>query len=373
MPKGYSTPFPFARGSSTDDAMAEPGYSLFRSDEPFTCEHGGVLPGFQLAYETWGTLDATASNAILLHTGLSASSHAKSNAADPSSGWWEEFIGPGAALDTDRFFVICTNVLGGCFGSTGPASLNPATERRWAMELPVLTVSDMVAAQLRLLDELGIERLHASVGSSLGGMQSLAVAHMAPSRVANIVSISAAAACYPLAIAMRFAQRTAVMSDPAWRNGDYYDHKAPCVGLKVARQMGTISYRSGPDWDLRFGRKRADGPPTFGVDFEVESYLDHQGRKFCKEYDANSYLYVSKAMDLFDVTDGLSGFRGNALVMGVTSDLLFPVWQQREAAKLLEDAGVDTTYIELDAPHGHDTFLVLVDEVGAPIKHMLER
>jgi homoserine O-acetyltransferase len=353
--------------------MERTGFHLFEHDETFTCEHGGELPGFVLAYETWGELDEDKGNAILLHTGLSASSHARSHAADESKGWWEEFIGPGAALDTDRFFVICTNVLGGCFGSTGPWSTNPRTQRRFAMDFPVLTVPDMVRAQLLLLDHLGIDKLHASVGSSLGGMQSLALVAVAPERAGRVASISAASQSYPLAIAMRFAQRTAVMTDRDWRNGDYYDHSPPCTGLKVARQMGTISYRSGPDWDLRFGRKRvADGPARFGVDFEVESYLEHQGRKFCAQYDANSYLYISKAMDLFDVTDRLGSFAGRSLIMGVTSDLLFPVWQQREVAKLLEDAGGDVTYIELDAPHGHDTFLVLVDEVGSPLRHFLE-
>jgi homoserine O-acetyltransferase len=162
------------------------------------------------------------------------------------------------------------------------------------------------------------------------------------------------------------------MNDPDWRAGDYYGGQPPCTGLKTARQMGTISYRSGPEWDERFGRdRRAEGPPTFGIDYEVESYLDHQGSKFCREYDANSYLYISKAMDMFDVGEAIAGFDGPSLVIGVTSDLLFPVWQQREVAHLLEQSGSDVTYVELDAPHGHDTFLVLVDEVGEPLRRFL--
>jgi homoserine O-acetyltransferase len=351
--------------------MEIPGTQKFRHERPFRFDSGGELPGFVLAYETWGTLNEARDNAVLLHTGLSASSHARSHEDNREPGWWEEFVGPGLALDTDRFFVICTNVLGGCFGTTGPASKDP-DGRPWAMRFPILSVGDMVRAQLLLLDHLGIERLHASLGSSLGGMQSLALAAEAPDRVARVGSFSAAARCYPLAIAMRFAQRTAVMSDPNWKNGDYYDGLPPCTGLKIARQMGTISYRSGPEWDERFGRARKEGPPTFGVDFEVESYLDHQGSKFCQEYDANSYLYVSKAMDLFDVTDSVHRFTGPTLVIGVTSDLLFPVWQQREVAHVMEQAGADVTYLELDAAHGHDTFLVLVDEVGDPVKRFLE-
>jgi len=351
--------------------MEVPGTHHFEHRERFRFEHGGELPSFRLAYETWGTLNEAKDNAVLLHTGLSASSHAKSHANNDTPGWWEDFIGPGLALDTDRFFVICVNVLGGCFGSTGPSSKDPSG-RAWAMRFPILTVGDMARTQLLLLDHLGIEKVHCSLGSSLGGMQSLALVAAAPERVGRVGSISSSSRCYPLAIAMRFAQRTAVMSDPDWKSGDYYGGKRPCTGLKIARQMGTISYRSGPEWDERFGRARQAGPPTFGVDFEVESYLDYQGSKFCKEYDANSYLYVSKAMDMFDVADELHTFTGPSLVIGVTSDLLFPVWQQREVANLLENAGGDVTYVEVDAPHGHDTFLVLVDEVGGPIKAFLE-
>lgn len=352
--------------------MEVSGARRFDHDQPFRFEHGGELPRFHLAYETWGTLNEARDNAILLHTGLSGSSHARSHADNPEAGWWEGFIGPGLALDTDKHFVICSNVLGGCFGSTGPRSPD-SHGRPWAMRFPILTIKDMVRAQLLLLDHLGVDRLHAAVGSSLGGMQALALAAEAPERVGRIASISAAVRCYPLAIAMRFAQRTAVMNDPAWKGGDYYGDKPPCTGLKIARQMGTISYRSGPEWDERFGRaRRATGAPTFGVDYEVESYLDHQSSKFCKEYDANSYLYVSKAMDMFDVGDELEGFSGDALVLGVTSDLLFPVWQQREIAHVLESGGSDVTYVELDAPHGHDTFLVLVDEVGEPLRRFLD-
>jgi homoserine O-acetyltransferase len=358
------------------------GYETFHSPEPFACEWGGELPGFTLAYESWGTLAPSGDNAILLHTGLSASSHAKSHAKNPSPGWWERFIGPGAPLDTDRYFVVCSNLLGGCYGSTGPASTNPATGLPWATDFPILTVTDMVRAQLRLLDHLGVGRLHAAVGASLGGMQSLAIAALAPERVARLVSISAALRAYPQSIALRFVQRQAVMADPDWRGGRYYGQSFPHRGQKIAREIGTITYRSGPEWQERFGREREDdaATPRLDADFQVEHYLAHQGEKFCLQYDANSYLYISKAMDLFDLLEeGEDGsrlvdrIRCPALVIGVTTDVLFPVWQQRELAEALEKRRIEVDYLELDAAYGHDTFLIDRERVGGALAAQLER
>src|SRR5262245_47520007 len=352
------------------------GYETFHSAEPFSCEWGGVLPEFSLAYETWGTLSPRRDNAILLHTGLSASSHAKSHPRNPSDGWWERFIGPGAPLDTDRYFVICSNLLGGCYGSTGPMSTNLAPGAPWATDFPILTVTDMVRAQLRLLDHLKIERLHAAIGASLGGMQSLAIAAQAPERVARLVSISAALRAYPQSIALRFVQRQAVMADPDWRGGRYYGQSFPHRGQRIAREIGTITYRSGPEWQERFGRERADdaAPPRLDEDFQVERYLAYQGDKFCLQYDANSYLYISKAMDLFDLLeeseDGarlVDHIRCPALVIGVTTDVLFPVWQQRELAETLEKRRIAVDYLELDAAYGHDTFLIDRERVGGAL------
>jgi homoserine O-acetyltransferase len=356
------------------------GYETFHHREPFACEWGGVLPELTVAYETWGELSPARDNAVLLHTGLSASSHARSQSANAEPGWWEEFVGPGSAMDTDHFFVICTNLLGGCYGTTGPSSTNPATGQPYATDFPIITVGDMVRAQLLLLDHLGIETLHGSVGASLGGMQSLMLASTAPRRVRRMASISAAARAHPQSIAMRFVQRQAVMADPDWRGGHYYDAGFPHRGLRVARQIGTITYRSGPEWLERFGRSRtADGPPRLDDDFQVESYLAHQGDKFCLQYDPNSYLYISKAMDLFDLTSPthagdspLSRIYAPALVIGVASDILFPVWQQRELASLLDASGCPTTYLELDAPYGHDTFLIERRPVGDALKKHLE-
>ncbi|KAK5118387.1 hypothetical protein LTR62_002901 [Meristemomyces frigidus] len=288
----------------------EPSYTsgkheTFHSAEPILLDWGGVLPSFDIAYETWGSLNADKSNAILLHTGLSASSHAHSTEANPKPGWWEKFIGPDAPLDTNKYFVTCTNVLGGCYGSTGPASLDPISKKPYATSFPILTMQDMVRAQFRLLDSLSIDKLYASVGSSMGGMQSLAAGVMEPERVPRIVSISGCARSHPYSIAMRHTQRQVLMSDPNWAQtrGNYYAALPPHQGMKLARQIATVTYRSGPEWEQRFGRRRADDsrPPALCPDFLIETYLDHAGEKWCLEYDANSLLYVSKAMDLFDL------------------------------------------------------------------------
>ncbi|KAL8694126.1 MAG: hypothetical protein Q9218_001179 [Villophora microphyllina] len=286
----------------------EPSYNAgqhetWHSDQPILLDWGGVLPEYNIAYETWGEMNDSKSNVILLHTGLSASSHAHSTSANPKPGWWEKFIGPGAPLDTDKYFVICTNVIGGCYGSTGPQSIDPANGRPYATRFPILTMQDMVRAQFRLLDAFGIRKLYASLGSSMGGMQSLAAGILFPDRVHKIVSVSGCARSHPYSIALRHTQRQVLMMDPNWSRGFYYDGIPPHVGMKLAREIATVTYRSGPEWEQRFGRRRADParPPALCPDFLIETYLDHAGEKFCLEFDANSLLYVSKAMDLFDL------------------------------------------------------------------------
>jgi homoserine O-acetyltransferase len=286
----------------------EPSYTsgatlTYHSKDPITLDWGGSLPEFDIAYETWGELNADKSNAILLHTGLSASSHAHSTEQNPKPGWWEKFIGPGGCLDTNKYHVICTNVIGGCYGSTGPSSIDPADGQRYATRFPILTMEDMVRAQFRLLDGLGIKKLYASVGSSMGGMQSLAAGVLFPDRIGRIVSISGCARSHPYSIAMRHTQRQVLMMDPNWARGFYYGKVPPHAGMKLAREIATVTYRSGPEWEQRFGRRRADPSkqPALCPDFLIETYLDHAGEKFCLEYDPNSLLYVSKAMDMFDL------------------------------------------------------------------------
>lgn len=300
-----------SRTPSSESSGPEPSYTTgatqtFHSSEPLLLDWGGILPEFDIAYETWGELNADKSNVILLHTGLSASSHAHSTPENPKPGWWEKFIGPGGCLDTDKYHIVCTNVIGGCYGSTGPSSIDPADGKRYATRFPIVTMEDMVRAQFRLLDHLGIRKLHASVGSSMGGMQSLAAGVLFPERVGRIVSISGCARSHPYSIAMRHTQRQVLMMDPAWNRGFYYDGPGsmpPHAGMKLAREIATVTYRSGPEWEQRFGRRRADPsrPPALCPDFLIETYLDHAGEKFCLTYDANSLLYVSKAMDLFDL------------------------------------------------------------------------
>jgi len=292
----------------SSESGPEPSYTtgahlVFHSDEPFLTDWGGILRGFDIAYETWGTLNADRSNAILLHTGLSASSHAHSTESNPKPGWWEKFIGPGLPVDTNKYFVICTNVIGGCYGSTGPSSSDPLDGQRYATRFPILTMDDMVRAQARLVDGLGIQKLYASVGASMGGMQSLAFGVHFPEKVGKIVSISGCARSHPYSIAMRHTQRQALMMDRNWNRGFYYDSIPPHSGMKLARQIATVTYRSGPEWENRFGRRRADNSkqPALCPDFLIETYLDHAGEKFSLEYDPNSLLYISKAMDMFDL------------------------------------------------------------------------
>ncbi|KAI5282157.1 hypothetical protein KEM54_002947 [Ascosphaera aggregata] len=294
----------------TASSGPEPSYTTghhetFTCHEPLLLDWGGVLPQFKLAYETWGDLNVDKSNAILLHTGLSASSHAHSTSANPQRGWWENFIGPNAPLDTNKYFVICTNIIGGCFGSTGPASVDPSDGKRYATRFPILTIEDMIRSQFRLIDSLfGIGKLAAVVGSSLGGMQSLAAGCLYPHRVGKIISISGCARTHPYSIAMRHTQRQAVVLDPNWARGFYYDSIPPHTGMKLAREIATVTYRSGPEWEKRFGRRRADATkqPALCPDFLIETYLDHAGEKWSLTYDPNSFLYVSKAMDLFDLS-----------------------------------------------------------------------
>ncbi|XP_074654875.1 uncharacterized protein LOC141908652 [Tubulanus polymorphus] len=359
------------------------GYQVYRNSEPFHMHFSnGLLPATKIAYETWGELNAAKDNAVLIFTGLSGSSHARSHEGSPAPGWWEKFIGPGCAVDTNKFFVICANHLGGCYGSSGPSSRNPVTGKPYATSFPVTSVIDMVKFQFQLLDHLGIDKLYAAVGSSLGGMCSLAAGCLYPERVNCIVSISGAARSHPTSIALRYLQRRTIMSDPNWKKGYYYGDKYPRMGMKIAREIATISYRSGPEWNQRFARKKInpDTDPSLCPTFLIESYIDYQGESFCMKYDPNSLLYISKAMDLFDLSDGYSSLaegmsviRCPVLVIGVQSDILFPIHQQREIASTLKNAGnKSVTYFELDSIYGHDTFLLDLNGVGAGVKGFLE-
>lgn len=334
----------------------------------------GSLTRPTLAYETWGQLNAAADNAILLFTGLSPSAHAASSNKDPSAGWWEDMIGSGKPIDTDRYFVICMNSLGSCFGSTGPASINPDNGEIYRLTFPVLTVEDIADASAHILDHLGIDTLHTVVGSSMGGMTALAFTQQLPGRARRLVSISSAARTLPFSIALRSLQREIIRSDPTWLNGEYdLSGNGPVSGMRLARKLGMISYRSAEEWAERFGRERAtdfthaDNP--FGIDFEVESYLESHANRFIGSFDANCYLYLSRAMDLYDAADHGGSLEASfakldldaALVIGVETDFLFPVGQQEELALALDRHVPKVTFKRMPSLQGHDSFLVDMD------------
>jgi homoserine O-acetyltransferase len=352
---------------------AAPARKFVRLPGPFHMRRGGELPEVEIAYETWGTLSSARDNALLIVTGLSPSAHARSSAEDPTPGWWEEMIGPGFGIDIDRFFVICVNSLGSCHGSTGPASVDPRTGRRYRMSFPVLSIEDVANAARDTVRSLGIERLRALVGPSLGGMTALAYSIMYPDEVGALVTISSATRASPFAIAIRSVQREAIRTDPEWRQGNYHDGAGPEAGLRIARKLGLITYRSAREWRERFGRERVDirdpKDGVFGVEFEIESYLEAHARKFVGTFDANCYLYLSRCMDLFDVAEhggtvksALARIRARkTLVIGVEQDFLFPLDQQEEIADTLRDLGRDVRFVPLPSVQGHDSFLVDMD------------
>lgn len=332
---------------------------------------GGELRDVQSAYETWGKLAPDHGNVVLLFTGLSPSAHAASSPADPTPGWWEEMLGPGKPLDTQRFHVVCVNSLGSCFGSTGPSALNPATGKPYALGFPTLTVEDIAAAAHATLQALGIRRVRAVIGASLGGMSALAYALLFPTAAEVLVSLSSATHSEPFAIAVRSLQRELIRNDGAWQGGNYPPGDGPREGMRLARKLGMMSYRSASEWLERFGRERADSAEhePFGIEFEVESYLESRARAFVGGFDANSYLYLSRAMDLFDAAEHGGtvdkAFKRlklqQALVVGVETDILFPLHQQRALADALRRAGIETQYLSLASRQGHDSFLVDMD------------
>ena len=353
--------------------------------DPLRLYRGGMLYGARVAYEAWGELNAARDNAILIFTGLSPPAHAKSSPADPSEGWWEQMIGPGLAIDTNRFFVMCVNSLGSCFGSTGPASIDPATSAPYRLTFPDLSVEDIARGGYEAARSLGIERLHAVVGPSLGGMVVLAFAAQFPRASRGLISISGSAAASPFAIALRSIQREAVRKDVAWKDGQYDFNEPPAVGLRLARKLGTVTYRSAAEWRERFGREpiipsmKKDEP--FALEFAVEGYLEAQAERFVNTFDANCYLYLSRAMDRFDLRDHGGTFQvalarsglEHALVIGVESDMLFAIEEQRSLAQALGASGVKTHFAPLPCLEGHDSFLIDIDQFGEQIRNYLTR
>ncbi|MDW3094411.1 MAG: homoserine O-acetyltransferase [Gammaproteobacteria bacterium] len=336
----------------------------------FVMHRGGVLKEVVIAYESWGTLSDNNDNVVLVFGGLSPSAHACSSEQDQNKGWWEYMIGPEKPIDTNKYYVVCVNTLGSCFGSTSPASINPETGKVYGLDFPDLSIEDVAKSAHHALLDLGIDHLHTVVGSSMGGMSALAYALMYPQEVDHLISISAATRALPFTIAVRSLQREIIRCDPAFKNGLYDPNEEPTSGMVLARKLGLMSYRAAEEWHQRFNRARISADrksnDRFGIEFEVESYLDYNAHKFVKTFDANSYLYLSRAMDLFDVADhggsvnaGLAMIQAkSALIIGVETDILFPVHQQQEIADGIRKTGRPVEFVQLDSINGHDSFLV---------------
>ncbi|TAM61387.1 MAG: homoserine O-acetyltransferase [Rhodanobacter sp.] len=358
---------------------------------PFAMKRGGVLHGAHVAYETWGELNPSRDNAVLILTGLSPSAHAASNADDPTPGWWEAMIGPGKAIDTSRWFVICVNSLGSDKGSTCPASIDPATGKAYRLSFPELALEDVANAAHAVINSLGIAQLACLIGCSMGGMSALAYMLLHPGSVRAHISVDTAPQAQPFAIAIRSLQREAIRLDPRWNEGNYDIHAEegshyPDIGMSIARKLGVITYRSAMEWNGRFARIRLDPEQRedepFGREFQVESYLEGHARRFVRNFDPNCYLYLSRASDWFDIAEYghgsvLEGLKRihieRAMVIGVSTDILFPLQQQEQIAEGLEAAGAKVEFVALDSPQGHDAFLVDIANYSRAIGGFLGR
>ncbi|GBF23070.1 homoserine O-acetyltransferase [Candidatus Gastranaerophilus sp. (ex Termes propinquus)] len=354
----------------------------FNSNNPLALECGKTLPSFTVAYETYGELNENADNAILVLHALTADAHAAGyHEGSDKRGWWDDMIGPGKAFDTDKFFVISSNALGGCKGTTGPCSINPATEKPWGLDFPVITIEDMVKVQKRLVDFLGVKKLTV-VGGSMGGMQALEWTVEYPCMVRAAIVIASTARLSAQSIGFNAIGRNAIISDKNFNNGNYYDKALPEKGLGIARMVGHITYLCEEAMHRKFGRdfKSQEGRPSFdfGVDFQVESYLDYQGRVFVDRFDANSYLYITKAVDYYDLAQKYGTLEAafektgsKFLIISFSSDWLFTTEQSKEIVRALIKAQKDVSFVELQSTCGHDAFLVESENQTKVIKSFL--
>lgn len=358
----------------------------FAQEEPFLLESGAALSPVTLAYETYGALNATHTNAILICHALSGSAHAAGyHEGNDKPGWWDDCIGPGKAFDTNRYFVICSNVLGSCYGSTGPTETNPATGKPYGLQLPVITIGDMVRAQVKLIDHLGIGQLFCVAGGSMGGMQVLEWAAHHPTRLKAAIPLATTGRHSPMLIALSEVGRQAIYADPNWQNGDYYDKaQKPDAGLAVARMVGHITYLSDESMQHKFGRRLQDREKfgyEFQTEFQVESYLKYNGNNFTRRFDANSYLYVTKAMDYLDLTEPTGTLAGSFvhaaeikfLVVSFTSDWLYPTYHSKDLVAALTAVGADVTFLDIASTWGHDAFLLEVETMTALLQSFLDR
>ena len=359
-------------------------YKTVTFEGEFKLKSGNSLPRITLAYETYGTLNEDGSNVIFIFHALTGDSHVASHGELDSEGWWESAVGPGKAYDTNKYFVICSNVLGGCRGSSGPMFINPATNKPYGLSFPVVTIEDMVHAQALLLDYLKIDTVLLVTGGSMGGMQALQWAVSYPERVKNVQILASTGKVSPQTIALNEVARQAIYADPNWNHGDYYGENQvrPDKGLAVARMLGHITYLCEESMQRKFGRdlqKRTSVGYDFEVDFSVESYLRYRGENFTHRFDANSLLYVSKAIDYFDISDGyasmdeaLGRIQARVLIASYSSDWLFPPEQSAKLARTMLRNGVDATYVEIDSDYGHDAFLLELDKLSKLTRDFLE-
>jgi homoserine O-acetyltransferase len=353
---------------------------IFTVHDPFRLDSGAVLPEFALAYETYGELNAAKDNAILICHAFTGSSHAASHPGQDGYGWWQEMFGEGRAFDPTKHFIICSNVLGSCYGSTGPLSPDPATGKPYGARFPVVTIGDMAAAQRKLVHSFGISRLRAVIGGSMGGMQALLYGARYSAEVAACIPIACAASLSPDGIAYHAVGRRAIVVDPEWNNGDYDPENPPTRGLAIARQLAHITYLNHEAMERKFERHVAEGKPlayNFEPEFEVERYLDYQGTSFVQRFDPNSYLYLSKAMDYFDLgaeeplEEVLGRIQSRVLFVSYLTDGLFPIEDARLTVRALKRAGVNTTSVELPSPNGHDSFLTEIDVLSPMVRDFL--
>ena len=354
----------------------------FVIEEGLKLQCGQVLAPITLCYEVYGTLSKNADNAILIEHALSGDAHVAGyhSPDDEKPGWWETMVGPGKTFDTNKYFIVCSNIIGGCSGSTGPSSINPKTGKRYGMDFPLVTIADMVHAQKKLMDHLKIKKWLCVAGGSMGGMQVLRWALLYPDCLVSAIPIATSSRISPQSIAFNWVGREAIMSDPAWNNGNYEEQ--PDKGLAIARMLAHITYLSEESMRRKFGRKlqfSKDYSFDFDKDFSVESYLEHQGMRFVERFDANSYLYITRAIDYFDVTDktggdmakGLEKMKCKCLVVSFTSDWLFPPEQSREMVRGMLKNGLDVSYCNIESSYGHDAFLLEDDTLGRLVSNFL--
>jgi len=345
-------------------------------------ESGEKLGPITVAYEAYGKPNKKKTNAVLITHAFSGDAHAAGyHKGDDKPGWWDSMIGPGKAFDTDKYYVICSNVLGGCSGTTGPSSINPQTGKPYGLDFPLISINDMVKVQSKLIEHLNIEKLLTVVGGSMGGMQALSWLIKYPDKIKSVIIIASAIKHSPQQIAFDEVGRVSIISDSAWNDGKYYGKEHPVSGLALARMVGHITYMSDKSMMEKFGRRirNVKERHKFNTGFEIENYLHYRGSNFVERFDANSYLYITKAIDCYDASEGknlseaLYGATAKVMVLAFKSDWLYPTYQSREIVKSCKVAGIDTTFCEIDSTYGHDAFLLEIEEETHLVKHFLEK